>query len=234
VDRLFALWQATHPQTFIPAGGLNDAYGTFTIAPSTIEDSATILTPFSTNAVGDWYTSDTSRYMKTFGYTYPEIQDWNQDATQLAQTVTAKVNALYAPKGRTHRKRHPRDMAATKEHEWFANMGIDKRNLKELGTVSVMVFLGNPPADPSAYKGASNLAGSLTAFVPPNFSAAHESWTYGEVSLQDVLKKAALPDYSEATVVTYLTQHLQWKVQTVCILAVPKKETWRLLTSFVG
>jgi tyrosinase len=223
VDRIFALWQATHPEAFIPAEGLLDMYGTFTIAPSTTEYSSTTLTPFSSDTAGDWYTSDTARYMKTFGYTYPEIQDWNQDATQLAQTVTAKVNALYAPKSGTHRKRHPRDLTATKEQEWFVNIAIDKQDLRTIGSVLVMIFVGDAPTDTGAYKGASNLAGSLTAFVPPSSSSPHESYTYGEISLKDALEKAALSDYSEATVVAYLTQHLNWKVQTVCILTLLKR-----------
>lgn len=166
------------------------------------------------------YTSDTCRYMKTFGYTYPEIQDWNQNSTQLAQTVTAKVNELYAPKSTTHGKRHPRDMSTriTMEKEWFVNIAIDKRDLRPIGSALVLLFLGDPPTDISTYRGASNLAGSISAFIPPNSSGANLSKTYGEISLKDALENAALPDYSEATVVAYLTAHLQWRVQTVRIL----------------
>lgn len=155
--------------------------------------------------------------MKTFGYTYPEISDWNQDPNQLAATVTAEINALYGPSGpqrKAARKKHSRDISVAKEKEWFVKIAINKKDL-ELSAL-VLIFLGDPPTDSSTYKGAENLAGSLTVFVPPNgLPDNYKSKTHGEVSLQAILEKAALPDYSEATVVAYLTKHLQWKIQRV-------------------
>ena len=87
------------PDSFIPAEGLEDDYGTFTIAPGTTEYSSDGLTPFTSSTTGSMYTSDTARDLKNWGYTYPEICDWNQTKAQLSATVTAKVNALYNPSG---------------------------------------------------------------------------------------------------------------------------------------
>jgi len=163
------------------------------------------------------YTSDTARYLKNWGYTYPEICDWNQTKEQLTATVIAKVNALYNPSGAySRRKRHPRDMSSTTQIEWFVNIQVAK---SEMGNSSVVfVFLEEPPADTSTWKGASNLAGSLFVSVPSNYSMGdNKYYTYGEVPLKEALSKAPLPDYSEATVAAYLQEHLEWRIQKVCI-----------------
>jgi tyrosinase len=163
------------------------------------------------------YTSDTARYLKNWGYTYPEISDWNQTEAQLSATVTAKVNALYNPSGASSRhKRHPRDMSSTKQSEWFVKMQVAKPDLRNSSVI--FIFLGDPPAETSTWKGAGNLAGSLFVSVPPNYLMGdNKRYTYGEVPLKEALAKASLPDPSEATVVAYLKEYLEWRIQRVCI-----------------
>jgi tyrosinase len=217
VDRIFALWQAIYPDSFIPAEGLEDDYGTFTIAPGTTENSSNPLTPFTSSTTGSMYTSDTARDLKNWGYTYPEICDWNQTKAQLSATVIAKVNALYNPSGAySRRKRHPRDMSSTKQYEWFVNIQVAKSELQE--SFVIFILLGDPPADTSTWKGASNLAGSLFVSVPPNYSMGdNKRYTYSEVPLKEALAKISLPDSSEATVAAYLKEHLKWRIQKVCM-----------------
>jgi tyrosinase len=217
VDRIFALWQAIYPDSFIPAEGLEDNYGTFTIAPGTTEYSSNPLTPFTSSTTGSMYTSDTARYLKNWGYTYPEISDWNQTEAQLSATVTAEVNALYNPSGvSSRRKRHSRHMSSAKQSEWFVKMQVAKPDLQNSSVI--FIFLGDPPADTSTWKGAFNLAGSLFVSVPPNYSIGdNKRYTYGEVPLKEALAKVSLPDHSEATVVAYLKEHLEWSIQRVCI-----------------
>lgn len=54
------------------------------------------LWPFRTISNTFW-TSTSSRSTRAFGYTYPEVVDWNVDAKTLANNVRAKVNELYNP-----------------------------------------------------------------------------------------------------------------------------------------
>jgi tyrosinase len=163
------------------------------------------------------YTSDTARALKNWGYTYPEICDWNQTQAQLTATVIAKVNALYNPSGSySRRKRHPRDMLSNTQYEWFVNIQVAKSDLRNSSVI--FIFLGDPPADTSVWKGTSNLVGSLFVSVPSNYSMRdNKRYTYGEVPLKEALSKVSLPDNSEATVAAYLKENLEWRIQRVCI-----------------
>ncbi len=224
MDRIFALWQAIYPESFIPGQGLEDNYGTFTVAPGTIEYSSDALTPFTSSKIGSMYTSDIARDLKNWGYSYPEICDWNQTKAQLSATVTAKVNALYNPSNVYSRhKRHPRDMSSTKQYEWFVNIQVTKSELPS--SSMVFIFIGAPPADTTAWKGASNLAGSLFVSVPPNHSMGDDKrYTHGEVPLKEALAKVALSDYSQATIAAYLKENLEWRIQMVCIFPYPIRD----------
>ena len=98
VDRLFAIWQAIHPDSYTTPEP--DAYGTYTNAPGGVEDVNTPLTPFRSDDGGSLYTSATARSTRAFGYTYPEVVDWGLNASLLASNTRAAVNNLYNPSGR--------------------------------------------------------------------------------------------------------------------------------------
>ncbi|KAB5542858.1 hypothetical protein GE09DRAFT_1289513 [Coniochaeta sp. 2T2.1] len=91
VDRLIAMWQAIHYNSSI-LNTTSLALGTYGTANGTIVDADTPLKPFyDTNST--FYTSRTASDIKTFGYTYPEINDWNTTPDQLASFVTSRVAA---------------------------------------------------------------------------------------------------------------------------------------------
>lgn len=97
VDRLIAIWQAIHPESFTISQVNQD--GTYTNAPAMTEDEHTPLTPFHSDNNGTFYTSVTARYTRHFGYTYPEIIDWDVNSTQLFSNVRRNLNLLYNPSG---------------------------------------------------------------------------------------------------------------------------------------
>jgi tyrosinase len=222
VDRIFALWQALYPDLFIPAEGLEDDYGTYTIAPGTTEYSTDPLTPFTSSTTGAMYTSDSSRDLKPWGYTYPEFSDWNQTKAQLSATVRTKINALYNPSGAySRRKRHARDLSSSQQYEWFVNIEVSKSELQS--SSMVLLFNGAPPTDTTTWRGASNLIGSLFVPMPPNHSMGSEMrYTHGELPLKEALAKGGLSDSSKEAVITYLTNNLEWRVQSVSIFLSPK------------
>lgn len=91
------------------------------------------LTPFHSDDAGTLYTSETARYTRTFGYTYPEIIDWNVNSSQLSSNVRTKLNALYNPTGEATKRSSPmkRAKAAAQypnaaNHQWFVNIRVDK------------------------------------------------------------------------------------------------------------
>jgi tyrosinase len=211
VDRIFALWQATYPDAYISSQGVQDPYGTYTIAPGSTDYSSTILTPFTSTAAGDFWNSDTTRSLSAWGYTYPEINDWNQTKADLAASVTKQVNALYGSQSGANSKKHARDIYPTKTQEWFVDIAVSKF---ELGSsFSVLIFLGDAPTDSSTWTTATNLAGSLFISTPPYQRKGAKLTTHGEIALKQALETAHLSDTSEAGVIDYLTKNLQWRVQ---------------------
>ena len=73
VDRLIALFQASHPNLHITP--LEDPIGTWTIVPGSTDTTQTPLKPFTSNTGGTFWTSDSAWSLSPFGYSYPEIQD---------------------------------------------------------------------------------------------------------------------------------------------------------------
>jgi tyrosinase len=150
--------------------------------------------------------------MSAFGYSYPEISDWNQSPSELATNVTAQINALYGPSSgnRGLRARH----YSSSLKEWFVDISVD---MYELGDQFIVwIFLGEVPADSGSWKYSTNLVGSLGVFPPPLIKQNKgESTSYGEVALLDALNRAGLPNQDDATLIEFLTKYLQWRVEKV-------------------
>lgn len=95
LDRLFAIWQATHPNSYLTP---NDNYrtegGTFGIPAGTRITSNTDLSPFRSSAT-DFYTSEEVRSTKSLGYMYPETVDWDKSAEQYIPWVNEQINQIY-------------------------------------------------------------------------------------------------------------------------------------------
>ncbi|KAL1844252.1 hypothetical protein VTJ49DRAFT_2309 [Mycothermus thermophilus] len=97
VDRIFAIWQALHPDSWIePSVSL---LGTYTTQKGATINSTTALTPFF-SANGTFWDSDGVRDHTKLGYTYAELVDGlprNNTSSRLAQVRCAKqaVNRMY-------------------------------------------------------------------------------------------------------------------------------------------
>ena len=104
VDRLFAMWQAINYQDTVFAS-VQEGDALFgTPAGDVTADSP--LRPFAKTVNADgtaasFHTSRTIEDISTFGYTYPEINDWSQDADTLADALRTAVNNLYGPAANT-------------------------------------------------------------------------------------------------------------------------------------
>jgi tyrosinase len=95
-DRLIAMWQAIHYDNlmFTTSGVSNGQWGT---AAKTATTADSPLKPFFQADLATLHTSNSVAAIKTFGYTYPEINDWSTTPEELATYVRAQVNALYGP-----------------------------------------------------------------------------------------------------------------------------------------
>ena len=80
IDRLFAIWQALHPddskhvERYVTTQ--TNRGGTFITKPNGEETIKTPLAPFGASAENYW-TSEEVKQTSSFGYVYPETQKWN-------------------------------------------------------------------------------------------------------------------------------------------------------------
>ncbi|KAJ0149403.1 Tyrosinase, partial [Colletotrichum tanaceti] len=142
VDRLIAMWQAIHynDRTQTQTLPSNALFATAANTPITADSP---LKPFYRDASGNFHTGRTASDIKTFGYSYPEIADWNQSPDALARQVTVSVNRLYGPAGASakrrarHDRRQPGSYAAHKEYT--ALVDLERSELPLPCSVSVYV-----------------------------------------------------------------------------------------------
>ncbi|KAI9767433.1 MAG: hypothetical protein M1840_005662 [Geoglossum simile] len=94
VDRVVAMWQAIWPNSWVETH--QALWATFTIAQGENQGPQSPLTPFHSDPSGKFWTSDTSRSTKTFGYAYPETIDWGIPPGQLQANARSAVTRLYS------------------------------------------------------------------------------------------------------------------------------------------
>ncbi|KUJ20310.1 Di-copper centre-containing protein [Mollisia scopiformis] len=231
VDRLYALWQAMNPDSWITP--TTEPYGTFALPPGTPDNENTSLEPFASSGSSPYYTPDTSRMPNIFGYTYPEIPDWSIPASQLTAEVTAQVHTLYNPSNQ-YRKRADTPGEVTKEVSIHRSkfprilmiivyqVQVNKFDL--LGTpFSIHLFLGHVPENPQDWLSSPNQVGSTAIFPPPHVDGTPfpEVLAYSEFSLVEALNDKGQDQDDIGAVTEYLKQHLHWKVQKFDGTAVP-------------
>ncbi|KAK3300469.1 uncharacterized protein B0H64DRAFT_428534 [Chaetomium fimeti] len=96
VDRILALWQAVHPNTWVPPSRAR--LNSYTTRRGQPIDSNTALTPFFSHDNGTFWTSDGIRDHTKFGYTYAELlpATSNNDTSQARASSTKQaVNRMY-------------------------------------------------------------------------------------------------------------------------------------------
>ncbi|KAJ4397126.1 hypothetical protein N0V93_001350 [Gnomoniopsis smithogilvyi] len=97
IDRLLALWQVLHPNSWIsPEVARTNSY---TTSVGDVLDASSALTPFYASSNGTFWNSDMLRDPISLGYTYPEMSgiSLSNMASVLAgqSAVAASINRLY-------------------------------------------------------------------------------------------------------------------------------------------
>ncbi|KAH8662913.1 hypothetical protein BGZ60DRAFT_412262 [Tricladium varicosporioides] len=228
VDRLFTMWQAINPSAFMTP--LNEP-GTFTLPRNSFDTQFTPLTPFTSNNFGTLYNSFTARSTKTFGYAYPEVQDWLFSPADLARNVTAQVNAMYDPTGifrRDPKKAlNPRSKltVGSTTKEWSVQVQVSKFDLGG-DYFYVRIFLGDVPANPQDWAMSNNIVGSLPIMPPPNIGAG----PLPDIRVHNefvVTHNLLGPDHDPEDVkkmVPYLKEKISWRIQKMDGTVVPTEK----------
>ena len=190
------------------------------------------------------FSSDDVRSTRTFGYSYPELPDWQMTPDQLAANVLRTINALYAPLSNNTARQSLARIAgrSTNFAESFGHVSLDfarnlnVNNLNRQWSIKVMVdrfptdtnfcidfFIGDAPADVSAWPMAANLIGTFAQFNPANTTSLHsdgspQGQVNSEISMTHTLaagvSRGVLRDLSPRSVVPLLRKALTWKART--------------------
>ena len=87
------------------------------------------LTPFHADDSNGFHTSNTTRSTRAFGYTYPELLDWNMNTSVLTFDVKGHVNTLYGPIPTTlrHKQRRSESRLTVDEmsHDYSINVVVN-------------------------------------------------------------------------------------------------------------
>ncbi|KAL8794331.1 MAG: hypothetical protein Q9195_003158 [Heterodermia aff. obscurata] len=200
VDRLFAMWQAVYADTYLTAQV--DVAGTYTNAPGASEDVTTALTPFHLDDSGTFHTSNTTRSTRAFGYTYPELLDWNISPNLLAYDVRGHINNLYGPKIVASKRRSEAQLTvAEMSHDYSINVVVN-------GGMYVRFFLGSIPQQENLWSTASSLVGSHIINGPSR------GLVFGQIALTPKLTTYNLPTLGPETVIPLVQETLKYRVQS--------------------
>jgi tyrosinase len=230
VDRLFAIWQAIYPNSYV--GSQTDESGTFTIAPGTTENANTGLTPFHSDAGTALYTSTNVRSTRSFGYTVPEVRDWSLTPSQISANTRAAVKQLYdpnnqfTPRGTSFDKRQGVSITippglkngTTRQYrEWYTNIRINKFALSE--SFYIHVFIGAVPSDPNSWLTPSDpsFVGTFVVFMDSAMNNGGTLNIYGQIPLTrklvELYNAGTIPDLEVRTIRPYLKKNLSWRAQ---------------------
>ena len=235
MDRLFAIWQAIYPNSFVKSGKAK--FGTATIRPGDTIDQNTQLKPFHKDSAGNFWTSSSSRQTSTFGYNYPETK--NKDIA----AVKKAVNALYSKSaGQSIKRRSSHETSMKKRSpsasimsllrrsndveikptspdsytEWISNIRVSQNALPQ--TFFIHIFLGDFNPDPTGWPLDGNLVGTHTVFTKIDGSTSDIIVT-GTIPLTLALQRDAdagkLDMADEKGVEDYLIKNLHWRVSNV-------------------
>jgi tyrosinase len=182
--------------------------GTFTVPVNTDDTVLTPLEPFSTDANGDFYNSATALGLSTFGYTYPEIQDWDQTVQQLQENVTAQVNTMWGASSSLSK----RGLApGSQVIEWSVGISVSRAELNGL-SFNIRIFLEHVPESPLEWPTSDNYVNSFIILSSPSVSSA---LSYNDIDLSNGLRAKGYDGQDVPTTVSYLKEHLHWRVQLV-------------------
>lgn len=172
VDRLFAMYQVTTPNTFISNAPITRPMAQWNAGEP--KNAYTPLKPFTKNTNGDFFTSMDVKQTTVLGYYYPETRNNN------AADVYSAVSRLYGPGRATLRKREgeyePIQYQGRQYQEGEDNyvLNIIANRYALDGSYDIHCFLENPHNGSKPYPIANG-----TASAAPAYPTASGSPSYG-------------------------------------------------------
>lgn len=181
------------------------------------------------NALGDMWTSATSRNWTSFGYTYPELM-----GNPSNQTLTLALNKLYKSSAQGLNSTNttipaPSNGAGhdsstnktTKATDWLCEV---KMPIDIQISYSVRAFLGEPDANPKNWPTDPNYIGQLASMSSPRMSS--DVIVTGNIVLTERLaqkhQSGELKSLDKEDVAAYLKANFSWRIQALDYSEIPR------------
>lgn len=227
VDRIVAIWQALHPDSFVEPVINTD--GTYFQSPHTLDTENTWLAPFRSDEDVNMWTAATVRDTVTFGYTYPELIDWNISMSELAANVRSAVNKLYNPiPEQTNDTRNPKFRRASSVAQALSDIQADtalrlglnnmhiqwylRLNIAAFAAstrIAVYFFVGEPLVTIAMWDRAPNLVGAFTPPVGIRFSTTAQRFDVPcSHTIAAAIDRGLLQSNNPGLVPTFLAKNL--------------------------
>lgn len=223
VDRLLAMWQAIYPNSFMTPG--REPGGNWFLAPGQSINADTWLLPFHGSDGKTPYTTARAKHPSKFGYSYPDVKDWQYTGTgaasRLSTAVTQRVNSLYNLRGRSA-KRSVRGLERrATPHEWTAEISAPNAALAG-ASFTVSLFLGEKPKDANDWP--LKTVGSLYVLAQASSPSTGPMIAHTEVILTDVMEDAGIDTTKIDASRAFLDKNLTWGVQKFDGTVIPNDE----------
>lgn len=235
VDRLLAIWQAIYPNDYVEP--TINPYGTYYQPDNQIDTIDTPLAPFHSDDESTMWTAASARDTAVFGYTYPELVDWNISTSDLSSQVRQRVNELYSPPARPNANNmRPVDVqhsinvaqalsnidadkalalgAGNLQRQWYLRVTVNGTALED--GAAVYFFVDEPDTASSTWSRAPNLIGTSKPYLPTraqnggNMNAQQADVSFSH-TIATAVMKGILADISPNSVLPFLAQYLTWR-----------------------
>jgi tyrosinase len=219
-----AMYQARYPDTWVEDA--EQYTGTFAVAKGSVLGPASPLAPFHMNALGDMWTSTTSRNWTSFGYTYPELENNPSNAT-----LTSSINQLYKSQtqGLNNTNTNTTISAPGSNDTKITTQAIDWQCQVKMPTdikisYSVRAFLGEPSPNPVDWPTDDNYVGQLATMSSPRINSS--VIVMGNIGLTGKLAQkhasGELKSLDKETVKAYLKKNFSWRIQALDYSEIPR------------
>lgn len=223
VDRLLAMWQAIYPNSFMTPG--TEQGGNWFLQAGQSINKDTWLVPFFGADGKTAWTTERARHTKTFGYSYPDVLDWqftgNNAAGRLSAAVTQRVNNLYNINGRSGKLAMRGLNRRDTPHEWTADVSAPNAALSG-ASFTVSLFMGERPADPNQWPFKS--IGALYVLAQPSTPVAGPMFAHTEIILTQFMEDAGIDSSNITAGKEFLDKSLTWGVQKFDGTVIPNEE----------
>jgi tyrosinase len=219
VDRLFAMYQSTHPErTFSPQNIANN--GNVFLEDGQVVDGDTQLLPFRKPGTSSFWTTNDVTDTRVFGYTYPETGSGHDTGAAVARLYSSSARALLGGTGISASAKHvvagnhDDNMDAGSYTDWFIHCATTSSLGTFIATFSLSIIF-NPGLSGNVSLPIGRwvkIFGDFTWSLP-----IHKNGTVSlTASLLDRIAAGELASLEHEDVVPYLTERLDWAVLNVC------------------